>query len=396
MKKLILSVALMGYALSASPLTQLALNNNYDIKTLQEQTEALKQEVDLSTIWENPKLTLGAKDIYFDEPLTRNQGAQNESLEFSQKIPTGSKLDIKESIAVQNLAMKRLELKDKKLSLIKDVSTLEALLGRIEADLNSVTKYETLLDNLKEAHLAYNATTSAHYSQTLSNTILEKSLLITKKTLLREKQSALHKLESLINTKVSEPLHVSTNLLPYHFSNETSKLFENNPKLQIQKLLSLRELNNLRYEKAQKIPDVTVGIGYNRRQSRDDFWFLSFSIPLPIYGRENLSIRKAELSQNASEQSVNSLSNTLTYELQDELLNKELQSEKIALTRDILEENQRIYDNLSATAFAQNDVVLKLLSNLTQSLDTEIKINTLSYLYNQSIIKITYLLGEEL
>jgi len=394
MKLLILSVAFMGYALGATPLIELALKNNYDLKALKEQKAALMQEVDLSKVWENPRLGIGAKDIFFDKPLKRDTGTQNEFLELSQKIPIGSKLDIKASIAQQNVAVKSLEIQDKKLDITNSVMSLQYTLGRIDADMQTLLRYNKLLVDLKAAHLAYTSTVNAHYNQTLSNTILEKNIAILQKSLEREKGSVLHKLESIINMPVTDDAKIALRMIPYTKRNEEATLKEHNPKLLLQKIQTQKELNNLHYEKAQKIPDVTVALGYNHRESRDDMWYLSFSIPLPIYGRENLSIRKAELTQNASEQSENALQNQLVYDLQDELLNKELQSEKISLNQGILEENKRIYDNILSTAFSQNDALVRLLSNLTTSLDTELKINTLMLSYDLACLKINYLLGE--
>lgn len=393
MKSLLLSVALVGYAFGASSLSELALKNNYDLQTLKEQKDALAQEVDLSKIWENPKLTIGVRDIFFDEPLKRDTGTQNEFLELSQKIPTGSKLDIKASIAQQNVAIKTYEIEDKKLSLIKEVMGLQYTLGRIEADEKVLAHYEKLLNDLQVAHLSYTSTVNAHYNQTLSNTILEKNIAILQKTLAREKSATLKKLESLVNEPVTSEAIITLSQMDYTQSNEERLLKERNPRLQLQKIQTSRTLNDLHYEKAQKIPDVTFSLGYNHRESRDDMWYFNISMPLPIYGRENLSIRKAELSQNASMQSENALQNKLLFELQDELFTKELQAEKIALNQAILEENRRIYDNLLSTTFSQNDALVKLLSNLTTSLDTELKINALTLGYNLSVLKINALTG---
>lgn len=394
MKALILSVALMGYAFGASPLVERAFQNNYEIKALMDEQNALKHEVDLSKTWDNPMLALGVDDIFLNEPLTRNQEMQNESIALSQKIYTASKLDIKESIALQNLAIKMLELKDKKLSLATEITTLQHAFIRIENDLTIIAKYEKILQDLKEAHIAYNYT-SPHYADTLNNTVLQKNLLIEKKTLLKEKAVLMYKLESLINEKVPESFIKD---LPKQSSFEgdaTAFLLKNNPKLQIQHTLTKRELGNLQLEVASKTPDVTISVGFKRRQGRDNYGFLSFEMPLPIYGRENLSIQKATLMKNATEQSASALTNALTYELQDETLNKELLMDKIILTKEILAENKKIYDNLSTTAFSQNDILLSLLNNLMQTVETEIKMNTLTYMYEESLAKINYLLGVE-
>ena len=394
MKRIFLMlVALTGYALAQSALTSLAYEHNYELKALEAEVQALEKEVDISKIWENPMLSLGVNDIFLNEPLTRNQEAQNEAISLSQKIPTGGKLDIKESIALQDLAIKKLELKTKKLEMQREIGVLEQSYIRINQDLALVIKYEKVLEDLKNAHLSYN-TTSAHYVDTLNNTILQKNLAIEKKTLLRDKASIERKLESIIVTQIPE-MRAHEGLLPYKLSDE-EKLLEKSPKLQVQNMQSSKELLNLRYEKANKTPDVTVSLGYNRRQGRDDYAFLGFSIPLPIYGKENASIQKATLTHAASLQSVQSVHKSLLFELRDELLNKELQYDKISLAKEVLYENEKMYEVLQSTALSQNDALLSLLNVLSQIIEAQKQINANTFAYNESIIKIYTLLGVEL
>lgn len=386
-------VALSGYALAQSELTSLAYEHNYEIKALEAEVQALEKEVDISKIWENPMLSLGVNDIFLNEPLTRNKEMQNEAISLSQKIPTGGKLDIKASIALQDLAIKKLELRAKKLEMQREIGVLEQSYIRIIQDLALVIKYEKVLEDLKNAHLSYN-TTSAHYVDTLNNTILQKNLAIEKKTLLRDKASIERKLESIIVTQMPE-MRAYEGLLPYTLSDE-EKLLKKTPKLQIQTLQSAKELLNLRYEKANKTPDVTVTLGYNRRESRDDYAFIGVSIPLPIYGKENASIQKATLTHSASEQSVLNTHKQLLFALKDELLNKELQYDKLSLAKEVLYENEKMYEVLQSTALSQNDALLSLFNVLTQMLEAQKQINAYRFAYNESVIKIYTLLGEPL
>lgn len=394
MKRVILMlVALGGYAWAQSELTSLAYEHNYELKALEAEVQALEKEVDISKIWENPMLSLGVNDIFLNEPLTRNKEMQNEAISLSQTIPTGGKLDIKESIALQDLAIKKLELRAKKLEMQREIGVLEQSYIRINQDLALVIKYEKVLEDLKNAHLSYN-TTSAHYVDTLNNTILQKNLSIEKKTLLRDKASIERKLESIIVTQMPE-MRAHEGLLPYLLSDE-EKLLEKSPKLQVQNMQSSKELLNLRYEKANKTPDVTVSLGYNRRQGRDDYAFIGISVPLPIYGKENASIQKATLTHSASEQSVLNTHKQLLFELKDELLNKELQYDKISLAKEVLYENEKMYEVLQSTALSQNDALLSLLNVLSQIIEAQKQINANTFAYNESIIKIYTLLGVEL
>lgn len=394
MKRYILAlVALGGYVYASSELVSLAYAHNHELKTLEAELGALEKEVDISKIWENPTLSLGANDIFLREPLVRNQDAQNEAISISQKIPLGGKLDIKESIALQDVAIKKLELRTKKLEMQQEIATLEQNYARILKDLALVAKYEKVLEDLKNAHLAYN-TTNAHYVDTLNNTILQKNLAIEKRSLLKEKLSIERKLESILATTLPE-MATDKPLLNYGLVAEESML-EKAPKLQLQNLQSAKELLNLRYEKATKTPDLTVSVGYNRRQGRDDYAFLGFEIALPIYGKENLSIQKASLTHSASEQSVLNTKKQLLFTLKDELLNKELQYDKLSLAKEVLYENEKMYAVLQSTALSQNDALLSLLNVLAQMIEAQKQINAYTFAYNESIIKIYTLLGVDL
>ena len=125
MKPLILAVALMGYAWAQSELQSLAFEHNYELKTMDTEVEALKKEVDLSKIWENPTLSIGVNDIFLNEPLTRDKEMQNEAISLSQKIPLGGKLGIQESIALKDVAIKTLELEVRKLQMTQEIALLE-------------------------------------------------------------------------------------------------------------------------------------------------------------------------------------------------------------------------------------------------------------------------------
>ena len=393
MKPLILAVALMGYAWAQSELQSLAFEHNYELKTMDSEIEALKKEVDISKIWENPTLFIGVNDIFLREPLTRDKEMQNEAISLSQKIPLGGKLDIQESIALQNVAIKTLELKIKKLAMSQEIALLEQTYNRIGKDLALIEKYEKILEDLRQAHLAYN-TTSAHYVDTLNNTILQKNLFIEKKALFKEKAAVMRKLESIVTTALPE-LRMSEALLPYGLSDE-EKLLESAPKLQLPTLQSNKTLLELNLAKASKIPDIMVSIGYNRREGRDDYAFLGFEIPLPIYGKENITVQKATLMQNASEHGIQAMHRELLFELRDELLNKELQYDKLSLSKEVLHENEKMYAVLQSTALAQNDTLLNLLNVLMQMLEAQKQINAYTFSYNESVIKIYTLLGVKL
>ena len=99
------------------------------------------------------------------------------------------------------------------------------------------------------------------------------------------------------------------------------------------------------------------------------------------------------MTHSASEQSVLSLHKRLTFELKDELLNKDLQYDKMMLAKEVLHENEKMYDVLQSTALSQNDALLSLLNVLGTMLEAQKQVNAYRFGYNESIIKLYSLLG---
>lgn len=392
-RALFLLVALTGYALAQSPLVSLAFEHNFELKTLKAQKAALEEVVGLSKIWDNPTLSMGVMDIFLDKPLTRDQGMQNESIALTQTIPTGSKRDLQATLARADVALKRLEIDEKKRQLGRQIGLLEHALWRAEADMGAVESILDILEASQEAHLGYNPTAS-HLSPAHTTAIFQKTLLLQKRTLAQETASLKHELQSLVNAPLPS-LTLPEGLLPYPYEDEHALLAQN-PRLQQAHLRSHQRNTQLSLEKAMKTPDLMLKLGYNRREGREDYAFVELGMALPLYGKETLRARKAALEHAASEHAVSALHEQLRFALENALLSKTLQSEKIALAEAIIRETNALYALYQSTAFSQNESLLRLYETLTKRLEAQLGLNQATYAYNASVLTIAYLLGASL
>ncbi|MBE0496584.1 MAG: TolC family protein [Campylobacterales bacterium] len=388
-----LVVAFAGYALAQSPLVALAYEHNFELKTLKAEEAALEEAVGLSKIWDNPTLSVGVMDIFLDKPLTRDQGMQNESIALTQTIPTGSKRTLQGTLARADVTQKQLEIHDKKLQLSQQIGLLEQALWRVEADMNAVEGILDALHASQEAHLAYTPT-SSHLSPTHTTTIFQKTLLLQKRTLEQERASLKRELASLVNAPLPTLTHRG-GVLPYPYENEHTLLAQN-PRLQQAHLQSVQRKTTLFLEEAMKTPDLMLKLGYNRRDGREDYAFVEMGITLPLYGKETLRARKAALEHTASEHAASALHERLRFALEDALLSKALQSEKIALAEAIIHETKALHELYEHTAFSQTESLLRLYETLTRRLEAQLGLNQATYAYNASVLTIAYLLGASL
>ena len=121
MKKIacLLSFAISSsLAMSLDEIVDNALKNNQDINSIEKSIEIANENIVLAKQWKNPILTIGANDIHFDEPLSRDkEPMQAQYIGISQIIPIGKKIEIKEIIAKKDKEIISLSLEDKKLKL---------------------------------------------------------------------------------------------------------------------------------------------------------------------------------------------------------------------------------------------------------------------------------------
>ena len=85
-----------AYAQSNEEIVENTLNNNYDLKSIQNSILIAKEQIKISQNWKNPTLTLGANDIQSSNLFARDlEPMQAIYIGLSQIVPIGDKQKLK-------------------------------------------------------------------------------------------------------------------------------------------------------------------------------------------------------------------------------------------------------------------------------------------------------------
>jgi|GEM_PF-599865 len=268
-----------------------AYEKNLTLRTLEKSLDVAKQEIELSTKWKNPTLTLGANDLQFSDFSRRDKEAmQAQFIGFSQVFPIGDKLDTQKDIALNDYEISKLEIEDKKLqfkSLIYEylynIEFIKQRLALFDEFKDNTKKLEDLLNKLYE----YN---KASQVQVLNSQIMYKELNLKSQTLQTRLNTTILKLEQIVYEKIDN-IDIDTSLKTLKLSKDIST----HPKLQIIDE-SIKKFDNLSIlERQKKFSDIKLNVAYFQRDEKfDDYMNLSVAIPLSIYGSENIKSAKAK------------------------------------------------------------------------------------------------------
>ena len=331
MKKILLSVGTiftLSYGLNINEIVDKTLSNNYDLKSIQKAIDISKEELKIVKNWENPILTIGVNDIWFNEPLKRDKEAmQAQFIGITQMIPINNKLEILEEIAKKDKEIYELLLEDKKLQLkskiyeyIYSILIIEKKLKFLDEYQNNIKRIEDLLTNIYK------------YNNSVQNEILTTKISFENLTLKKQKLKNLLnnlylKLEEISYLKIDE-INEKIEIKKIRFSKDITT----HPKIKIliKNILKYEDISH--YEDAKKYSDIKLNISYFQRDSKfNDYGNISLSIPLPFNNTEevksliakNKSLQKKDELESLKislESQINILQNNLNFAYENYIL----------------------------------------------------------------------------
>lgn len=289
---LVAFLAILSQAASLDEMVNSALDNNYDLKSLQDSIDVATKEIEVSTNWKNPTLTLGINDIQFDDPFKRDlEPMQAQYIGFSQVIPFGNKLEIKENISKIDKKIKTLTLIDKRLKLKSKIYEFAYTILVLERKYILLTKYQKNLKALNELSKALYENGKMSQNYVLNTKIANLKIEIKKENLKDVIDTLYLKLEEITYSKIDKieaSLDVREVLL--------NKEFSSHPKI----LLTLKKSEKLDslsdFEKSLKTSDIKVNIAYFQRDEKyEDYANFSVNIPLSLYSTEDIKAVSAKI-----------------------------------------------------------------------------------------------------
>ena len=300
------------YATSVDEIVINTLNNNYDLKSLEKSINLANEQIKISKNWQNPVLSFGVNDIWFNDTFSRDKEAmQAQFIGFSQVIPLGNKLDIKKEIAQKDKKIEILNLEDAKLKLQSKIYELSYNILVLEKKEKLLDSYELNIQKLEKLYVELSKYGKVKHNEILNTKVSFESLQLEKQSLRNMIENLYLKLEQVSYTKINN-IDASLDM------NETKLEFDikNHPKILMQIELSSKYIDISKFENENKIPDVKVNVAYFQRNDRfNDYANVSLSIPLPIYKTEEVNSLKAKIQANKINNDISNLKQNFNTEV---------------------------------------------------------------------------------
>lgn len=289
-----------SFALSLDEIVDTALKNNQNLKSIQSSINLADENIKLSKKWKNPTLTLGINDIHFNQPFKRDDEAmQGQYIGFSQVIPVGNKLDIKEEVSKKDKNIIALQLEDKKLVLKSKIYEASYNILILEEKLKLLNKYERNIKKVEKLSTALYSYGKSTQNEILDAKVSYSNIQIQKQNLknmisnlyLKLEQISYEKIDSIDASLELEELVLNMNM-------------QNHPKIKMQKekINKFNELSKLELENEKG--DIKVNVAYFNRDSRfKDYANISVNIPLSLYKTEKVKALKQKIK--AQEEGTN-------------------------------------------------------------------------------------------
>jgi len=365
-----------------------AYSNNYDLKSIEKSIQLSDENIKLAKKWQNPVLSLGINDIWFNDVFSRdNEPMQTQYIGISQVIPVGNKLQIKEDIQKKDKQINKYIFEDKKLQLKANIYELSLNILILEKKYTLLNNYQNNLSKLQKLYMGLYKYGKATQNEILNTKIANSNINLQKQNIKNNIDNLYLKLEEITYEKIDS---INSEIVMEKIALEKS--FTNHPKLKIlnEKNKKFNKISALELEKERS--DIKVNVAYfNRDEKYNDYANISVNIPLSVYKTEKVKALKAKieakralvdierLKQNFKTK-VNILENNMNNSLQNyELIKKSI----IPLKRKI----QKNLENYNSFDMVKPDVSIK---NLNELISYEIKALNEKQKYYTNISKSIY------
>ena len=304
MKKLVfipLILASSLFSTSIENIVEKSLQNNFDIKSLENSIQITNFQIKQAKNWENPMLSFKANDIMLNKNYIKDQ--KEYGIELSQAIPVGNKLELEESIARKEKILQEQALEDKKLEFESKIYLYSYTILILENRLKLLDEYQKNLNRLEELYTKLYSYDKASLNEILNTQISKYDLQMQINELKTTKDNLYLNLEQLSYEKIDK-IDESLNIKDINKQKvEEALIFH--PKIQTLQTTSQKYKDTAKLEEAKKFSNVTLALEYMQNKEQD-YANVTVSMPLPIYNTENINKLKADLNTNQTNNKLDS------------------------------------------------------------------------------------------
>jgi cobalt-zinc-cadmium efflux system outer membrane protein len=296
----------------------IALVKNPELAAMALELDAAEARIKQASLWSNPTFEAETENFSGDNPgFSRSEN----TFSITQPFLLGGKIKYQKNVAEKEKEILQLHYEAAKRDLILKVeeAVYEILLAQenlayaIEAQKIAEHLYDfNTIKVARKDSSTQRLSAEIEFSQTeLEVMNAEKSLEIARKNL-----TVLWGGAEVLLGECKGDLDRKFNVPEY---NEIKKcLLKNNPEI---RAIALQEEKGdflLMSAKAERIPDVDLGFGVRRFEEDDTYSFVAgFSVPLPLFNRNQGSIQEALVNQRKVEVDGDAVRNRLLFELNE-------------------------------------------------------------------------------
>ena len=392
MKKLALSLCLIPFLASAFEIKEIVnktYENNKQLQSLQKAIEISNENIKLSSKYQNPILTIGANDVYFDEPFTRDKEAmQAQYIAISQNFESSDKLLFKEKISKVSKEEKSYLLDEKKLILKSNIYANSWKILTTQEKIEVLKKYEQNIEKLIELANRYYEVGKSNQNDILKLKIDLVNNNIKLKKLQNNVDNLFLDLEKISYENI-EKIDDKTNLK----GNIDLKIdYETHPKMKILNTQIQKFNINSKLENEKKFSDFKVTAAYFNRDTKfNDYANISVSIPLAFNDRENIEVVKSKLNARAKKDELEDLKNEFKSQIKTIKNNLITSFENYEfILKTILPMKQDILKNIENYNTFNNADLNTQIKSLNEILDYELKAIEFKENYFDNLAKSIY------
>ena len=372
MKKVVFTSLIFAsylFGTSIEDIVQKSLQNNFDIKSLENSIEIANFQIKQAKNWENPMISFKANDIMLNKNYLNNQ--KEYGIELSQAIPIGKKLELEESIAKKDKLLQEQTLQDIKLEFESKIYLYSYTILILENRLKLLNEYQKNLNRLEELYTKLYSYDKVSLNEILNTQISKYDLQMKINELQIAKDNLYLSLEQISYEKIDK---IDENLVIKDINRqqiEEQLIFH--PKIQTLQTTSQKYKDTAQLEDAKKFSSITLALEYMQNKEQD-YANITMSMPLPIYNTENINKLKANLNTNETNNKLDSQIHNLRLQTKIYLNNLEQYKTNYKILQEkIVPIKQKIQKVLEEFVGFDKESLKENLNSLNELIDYEMK-----------------------
>ncbi len=372
MKKVVFTSLIFAsylFGTSIENIVQKSLQNNFDIKSLENSIEIANFQIKQAKNWENPMISFKANDIMLNKNYLNNQ--KEYGIELSQAIPIGKKLELEESIAKKDKLLKEQTLQDIKLEFESKIYLYSYTILILENRLKLLNEYQKNLNRLEELYTKLYSYDKVSLNEILNTQISKYDLQMKINELQTTKDNLYLSLEQISYEKINK---IDDSLVLKDINKQQiEELLIFHPKIQTLQTTSQKYKDTAQLEDAKKFSSITLALEYMQNKEQD-YANITMSMPLPIYNTENINKLKANLNTNETNNKLDSQIHNLKLQTKIYLNNLEQYKTNYKILQEkIVPIKQKIQKVLEEFVGFDKESLKENLNSLNELIDYEMK-----------------------